>query len=215
MHQPRMQVIGGNTVVTTSLREIENLKNEGLRDKVFRSVLMSGGALTFKITQRQIDLNTKDYCKDFEGLSAGTYIYMYEDFFKGMSRNAAYAALLHEIGHIRLKHVDILTAESEKWTDEEIVSNTKDKIPKISLNLEYELQADEFAAARVGEQAVIEMLNGVLQHTAAIAESHFRMKGKPFNRAEFIRDVQNDPLRVARVDALKRKLEDKRKLELH
>jgi hypothetical protein len=127
----------GVVVLTMTAREVwENI------DQI-RIIVMSGGAMASNIGK---------IAAEERGVAEGIHINIYEEMMTEHTEEEREAILQHELGHVKHNHID----KTEYPTDAQ---------PFFIENLEYELEADEYA---VGKTSKIAMRSALLKSVKAV-----------------------------------------------
>lgn len=182
-------VEGFNVVHSTLYDELNNVRPE-YRVKLITKLVALFGCYSVILDQSHINQMASMQVKPTTMIKPGAYIVVLEDFIKTLNEKEKEAIVFHEVGHLVSNHlVDI-------GPDTLLVHET------VLVSTKAELEADQYAAARVGKSAMRSALEKIIANGADIVEKFASIKGKPFDKGAFLATVYAEDQFQARLAAL-------------
>ncbi len=182
-------------VIRSTIKEELEAVAEEAHPQTLKMMCLSGGALCLNITEQYLAAIQSSEMVTAEAKAiAATYkplptVVLINDFFTEHSEEEKQAVMFHEIGHIVADHVS--TANTSKVDENGFLSV-----------LEYELQADAFAAEMVSKQAMAAGLKKCIVQVGVQIQKSANRKKLAFDAAKFQEQAFSEPMYVARLAAL-------------
>ncbi|WP_396190433.1 hypothetical protein [Flavobacterium sp.] len=169
-----------HTVYRTSLEEeMKFLPTEG----GLKFIISVSGCFVCQITPEQAVVFNNERSTDI--YRPGPAIVIIDEFVSSLSQEEATALYYHELGHIRLGHLNKVKSGSG-----------------VVVNSEWELEADAFAVNLVGKEAVKNSVEKILTHSSKFATKFLQDKGKDVSEEEVLTEILSNTVIQARFSAL-------------
>jgi len=173
-----------------SIKEVQE-RNDPTEKQSVAGILMSCGFAASKVTKKQkedfLKLDMSEFMRrEIEKLDETPTIYVIKEIAEQLGDLYTNAILWHEEGHVVSGHLDGL-ADFQ-------VDSAK---PQILLKEEIELEADAFAATKVGATTLKSALRKVVAVQSKYVACHVGM-----TRSQYYKMVMNDPLIKLRMERL-------------
>lgn len=181
---------GYSVFMTTLKEEIEAVIPEKQKELTMK-LMQAFGCFSMIMEEKNFEelksIRVDGGAKDAE---PGLYIVVVQDFVTDLTSAELSSVILHELGHIRLGHLDKIKSGEAKS-----INNVLDDI-----NLE--IEADQFAVGYTSKAAMKSAIVKVIHNTVSLAERLATAAKKPFHRDVYLHEIFSAEGMKTRLNAL-------------